>query len=170
MNKKNCFLSVLFALAFFIYSCDEKKELIPTTIDGEWIVIERTLETNDPSLDMNVNDLFREDSRNYTIKRIFSENQNNPAIGAIETLAIDKKTDVSFRKRIGTYAITSDSIFIEDELLKDFRQKYLLGPTLLETQVKVTKKELDVLVFEIGGDPNTVREGTVGKLKMREVR
>lgn len=157
-------------LVLFAYSCSSENESAPITIDGEWTVIERILKTNDPSLDQNVNDLFVEDARTYAVKRIFDVNPNNPDIGSIQTIAINKETGVLKRKRIGTYAITADSIFIEDELIADFRQKYSLGRTLLETQVAVTKKELDVLVYEVGGDPNTVREGTVGILRMRETK
>lgn len=170
MTKNIYFLSVVFVFMLLAYSCGDEKEATPITIGGEWVVIEGTLSTNDPSLDKNVNELFVEDSRIYKVKRIFDINQNNPTIGAIQTVAIDKETNVLQRKKIGTYRITSDSIFIEDELIADFRQKYVLGGSLLTTEAKVTKKELDVLISEIGGDVNTVREGTVGVLKMREVR
>ena len=170
MNKSIYILASLFLYVFFFASCGEEKDDSPVTIGGEWNIVERILSTNDASLDKNVNELFLEDSRNYKVRRIFDINQGDPSIGAIQTIAINRQSNVLQRKRIGTYSIAIDSLFIQDELISDFRQKYLLRRTLLETEVKVTKKELDVLIYEIGGDPNTVREGTVGILKMREVK
>lgn len=169
MNKNIIFLSILFILIGFNTSCgsDDSK---PVSVGGEWITVERLLSTNDPSLDKNVNDLFLEDSKNYIVKRIFDINTNDSSLGSIQTVAVDDETGILIRKRIGVYSITPDSLFIEDENIADMRQGYLLGYKSLITHTKVTKKELDALVAEMGGDPNTVREGTVGILKMREMR
>ncbi len=169
MNKNIIFLSALFILIGLNTSCDSNEDK-PVTVGGEWITVERLLSTNDSSLDKNVNDLFLEDSKDYIVKRIFEVNANDPSLGSIQTIAVDDETGISKRKRIGVYSITPDSIFIEDENIADMRQGYLLGHKSLITYTKVTKKELDVLVSEMGGDPNTVRDGTVGILKMREMR
>ncbi len=165
----NFFLFLVVSISF--YSCDsDNYKTEPLKIGGEWLIIERTLTTGDNFVDENVNNLFKLSSKEYLLKRFIIPHKDIPDIGVINMHAIDPETGIAEWKRDGTYKLTKDTIYITDPKISDSREGYILGTDILVTHSKVTKKELDVIVSEIGGSPSNIPTGTKGILKMRLAR
>lgn len=165
-NRKLYTLLLLFISVSFFISCETSDPPIveKSSIDGQWLLLERTISTGNNMVDTDINALFKEDIRIYDTKRTFNK-------GGLTTIAIDKETGRDARKRLATYEEVKDSIYYDDEQLLQYSAQYIINKDVLITYSRVTKKDLDLLVNEVGGDPNLVQPADiVGIIKTREIR
>lgn len=168
MNKVlQTFLFVALA-GILISSCNKNNDSEKPSITGEWTTIERSISTNNDFLNESINNLFALDNKDYIVKRIFTQTDEN--IGAIETIAINKKTGNEDRNRSGSYKIEGDSLHIDDQKFEQTTSRYRIDGKVLLTYTKVKKKELDYIVSELGGDPNLIPDDAEGLLRMKEIK
>lgn len=168
MNKLLIYISsIVFVL--LLQSCNKYNDEPVPTLNVEWEITDRVLKTNDKDLDNSVNTMFKLDAAKYIIKKIYIKNREIDNVGTFEQLSISRETGSEMRKRDGTYVLKGDSLFSKEDGL-ELRERYSVTNTSLMTKTKVTKKELDILIIEIGGDPNVIAADVVGELTFKGVR
>lgn len=170
MNVRKIVLSIFIfiSLGLIVSSCEKTEIPKEYTAVGEWTTVERRFSSNNTFITQSVNGLIKEDNKTYEIKRYFEESGYN--IGSIETTAVNKETGRSQRKRDATYKIVGDSIYIDDEKFEQGIAHISVSEKTMTTYQKITKKELDYIVTELGGDPNLIPNDIQGVYKMVEKR
>ena len=168
--KINMRVSILFSIATIIFfaSCSKRDEPQLISITGEWTTVERRVTTGDDFLDQSINSLFILDDKDYIVTRTFTQTEYN--VGSLETVATNKSTGNEERKRDATYKIMGDSLYLDDKKFEQTTSGFILSEKSMITYMKVSKKELDHIVEEIGGDPNLIPNNITGILRMKETR
>lgn len=173
MNKLLTFIFSIIVASSFV-SCEKNNDYEKSTINGEWTIINRyiTIENDFSTESFNLNESFNKlialDNKNFIVKRMFSQTEDNA--GYLETIAINRQTGSEDRNRSGTYSISGDSLFIDDQKFEQTVSFYRLEGKILTTYTKLKKKDLDYLYGELGGDPNLIPDGAEGMLEMKEIK
>ncbi len=169
MNKN--ILTILLTVATgLLISCGNDDSQDPPSVLGTWHIIEQSLTSNYPEYDKNANNLFKEDHKNYYLKREIA--QVEPGVGSIKTTATAKNStsEVPERNRLDTYTITKDTMYVSDQRLGMTKYTMRLDYEVFITYMEVTKYELDRIITEIGGEKALIPDNIVGKIKMVERR
>jgi len=167
--KKNILSYFLLAIiGISITSCGKRDEIEELSIAGSWTITERQVTTGDEFLDEIINNLIKLDNQDYIVKRTFTQAEYR--LGSLITIATDRKTGTEQRNRAGTYRITNDSLYIDDEKFLQTVSGYTMTEKVLVTRQKLKKDDIDHIVEELGGDPNLIPKGTEGILRMKEIR
>ncbi|WP_165020585.1 MULTISPECIES: hypothetical protein [unclassified Dysgonomonas] len=158
--KKNILSFAILAVICIVASSCSSDNSEPISIEGTWSTLERTLDTNYPELDKEINRDFKEDSKIYNIERTFKD-------GKATTIAKRIEDGYEVRRKTESFTIAGDTLIID----LTTKAAFMLSRTRLTTTRKITRADLIPILSEIGiYDPNLLPSDIEGELRMMEVR